>query len=238
MAKVKDPTTEKFQGKFLLPKGQFVETPEKSIAVTNFQDMEEINKSLEEYLVNRAKEKLSLEGKQSASKSTKIHHVDSWDVPGARFIDERAKAFFRTITGLKNSIVDLSWANVYQKGDYILPHAHSRSVGSVVYVVSMGDQDDSDPLAGKFAISDPRLPFCCLADGKYMSNSYMPDFKAGSMIVFPSTVVHLVTPYQGVKPRITIAWNINERILPPRTEADMIGIPPHPGKTGLLEKLK
>ncbi len=224
-------------GKALLPKGQYVETPEKTIAVTNFTDMEEFNAVLEAYLIDRATEKLEREAKQSSSKSTKIHHVDSWDVPGARFIDERAQTFFRTITGLQTSVVDLSWANVYQKGDYILPHAHSRSTGSVVYVVSMGDEDDSDPLSGKFSISDPRLSVCCLADGKYMSNNYMPNFKAGSMIVFPSSIVHMVSPYQGNRPRITIAWNINPAALPPRSAAESIGIPPHPGKAG-ARKLK
>lgn len=232
-AKRKDPSTDKFEGKFLLPKGQHVITPEKSIADTDFLDMEEMNKSLEEFLVAKAQEKLAREAKQSACKSTKIHHVDAWDVPGALFINERAKAFFRMITGFNTSSVDLSWANVYQNGDYIMPHAHSRSAGSVVYVVSMGDEDHTDPMSGKFAISDPRLPLCCPTQKNLMSSNYMPDFKAGSMIVFPSSVVHMVTPYRGTKPRITIAWNINEKALPPRNKEEHYGIPPHPGKAGI-----
>lgn len=228
MAK-KDPTLEKFQGRALLPKGQFVETPEKGIAHTIFPDMEEINRELAAYLTEKADERLGAEGKESSSKSTKIHHVDSWDVAGAHFLDERAKALFRTITGFDSAVVDLSWANIYRHGDYILPHAHSRAQGSVVYVVSMGDEDDSDPMSGKFAIADPRLPMCCLDDGKYMSNTYMPNFKPGSMIVFPASVVHMVTPYMGVKPRITVAWNINTHKLPPRSEQENYGIPVHPG---------
>jgi Putative 2OG-Fe(II) oxygenase len=217
----------------LLPKGQFVLTPEPNIAVTDFTDMAEMNAELEAFLTQHAKDKLGREGKQSSSKSTKVHHVDAWDIPSARFIDERAQALFREISGLKNSIVDLSWANVYQKGDYILPHAHSRSTGSVVYVVSMGDEDKADPLSGMFSISDPRLQVCCQAGGNYMSNNYMPDFKAGSMIVFPSDVVHMVTPYMGDRPRITLAWNINEKAQPPRSAEEIYGIPPHPGKAGI-----
>ncbi|MFT6556326.1 putative 2OG-Fe(II) oxygenase [Sneathiella sp.] len=226
----KDPTKQKFMGKSLLPFGQHVTTPEKHIAMTDFPDMEEMNRELEAYLMEKASEKLALEGKQSSAKSTKIHHVDAWDIPSAQFIDQRAQAFFRAITGLQTSVVDLSWANIYQKGDYILPHAHSRSTGSLVYVVSMGDEDDRDPMSGKFVISDPRLGVCCQADGTYMSNNFMPGFKAGSMIVFPSTVVHMVTPYQGNKPRITIAWNINDKALPKRSASESVGIPPHPGK--------
>ncbi|MEP4193708.1 MAG: putative 2OG-Fe(II) oxygenase [Sneathiella sp.] len=229
MAK-KDPTKQKFLGKNLLPVGQHVTTPEKHIATTDFGDMTEMNASLEAFLIQKAVERLERESKQSFSKSVKIHHVDTWDLPAARFIDERAQAFFRLITGLDKSVVDLSWANIYSHGDYIMPHAHSSSQGSVVYVVSMGDEDEEDPMSGKFLISDPRLPLCCQADGTYMSNSYMPDFKAGSMIVFPSSIVHMVTPYRGTRPRITLAWNINQAVLPPRTKQESIGIPPHPGK--------
>ncbi len=230
---VKDPSAQKFMGMSLLPRGQHVTTPEKHIATTDFPDMAGMNRELEDFLVKKAAERLQQEGKQSFSKSVKIHHVDAWDIPAAQFIDERAKAFFREITGFKTSVVDLSWANIYHKGDYIMPHAHSRSQGSVVYVVSMGDEDRQDPMSGKFLISDPRLPLCCQADGTYMSNSYVPDFKAGSMIVFPSSIVHMVTPYRGERPRITLAWNINEAELPPRSKEESIGIPPHPGKAGM-----
>ena len=237
LAKKKDVTTEKFQGRALLPKGQFVETPEKNIAHTVFTDLSKINETIGDFLIAKSSEKLTIQPKQSFSKSTKIHHVDSWNIPGARFLDERAKALFRAITGHETAIVDLSWANVYQKGDYILPHAHSRATASLVYVVSMGDDSCSDPMAGKFAIADPRLPVCCLEDGKYMSNSYMPGFQEGSMIIFPGNVVHLVTPYMGEKPRITLAWNINAKALPPRSEKEQYSIPPHPGRPEKIARL-
>ncbi len=230
---VKDPSAQKFMGMTLLPRGQHVTTPEKHIATTDFPDMENMNRELEDFLIRKAGERLEEQGKQSFSKSVKIHHVDAWDIPAARFIDKRARAFFRIITGFEKSVVDLSWANIYQEGDYIMPHAHSRSQGSVVYVVSMGDSDELDPMSGKFLISDPRLPICCQDGGTYMSNNYMPDFKAGSMIVFPASVVHMVTPYRGKHPRITIAWNINETALLPRSKEESIGIPPHPGKAGI-----
>ncbi|MBE7635327.1 hypothetical protein GUA87_00600 [Sneathiella sp. P13V-1] len=217
----------------LLPKGQFVLTPERGIAETTFPDMAEMNKELEEFLVPLAKARLEELGKQSASKSVKIHHVDAWDIPAARFIDKRAKAMFKEISGFKNAVVDLSWASVYFNGDYILPHAHSRSQGSVVYMVSLGDDSDDDPMSGKFMISDPRLQLCCQDDGKYMSNNYMPDLKEGSMIVFPASIVHMVTPYMGDRPRITLAWNINEKALPLRKGQEAYGIPPHPGKAGV-----
>lgn len=227
-----DPSKEKFMGKSLLPFGQHVTTPEKNIALTDFPDMQEMNKELEQFLLFKAAERLKREGKESSAKSTKIHHVDAWDLHSAQFINERAKAFFRLITGVENAVVDLSWASVYQHGDYIMPHAHSRSIGSVVYMVSEGDEDE-DLLSGKLVLSDPRLSVCCSADGTYMSNNFVPGFIPGSMIIFPSTVVHMVTPYKGKRPRITLAWNIVDKKLPPRKERESVGIPPHPGRAAM-----
>lgn len=224
-------------GRELLPKGQFVLTPEKNIAETTFLDMEDLNRELESFLMPYAQQRLAQTGKHSASKSVKIHHVDAWDLPAAKFLDARAQAMFREISGSKTSVVDLSWANIYFKGDYILPHAHSRSQGSVVYVVSLGDQSDDDPMSGKFTISDPRLALCRQGGEPIMNTNYMPDLKEGSMLVFPASVVHMVTPYMGDRPRITIAWNINDRELPPRQEMEARGIPPHPGKAGMKKLL-
>ncbi len=223
MSKVK----KTISGKTVWPKNLEIEKVDQTIATTYFPDMEKFNEKLIEFMVKRSQEKLDKEGKVSSSKSTKLHHIDTWAVPGAKLINERAQTFFRQMTGAESSVVDLSWGNVYRNGDYIMPHAHNRSTGSVVYVVSMGDIDD-DPMSGKFCISDPRLPICRARGDALMSNNYMPDFKAGSMIVFPSSVVHMVTPYKGKNPRITLAWNINAKQLTARPEADSIGIPKHP----------
>ena len=32
----------------------------------------------------------------------------------------------------------------------------------------------------------------------------------GSLVMFPDEVLHSVNPYHGVRPRITLAWNVNE----------------------------
>jgi hypothetical protein len=31
--------------------------------------------------------------------------------------------------------------------------------------------------------------------------------------MFPGAVVHAVNPYRGARPRITLAWNINEAVI-------------------------
>ena len=34
------------------------------------------------------------------------------------------------------------------------------------------------------------------------------------MVVFPSYITYLVSPYHGKRPRISIAWNLNKEAVP------------------------
>lgn len=214
------------------PGDQVVRQVDSTIALTHFDDMEALNAGLVDYLVRCEREKRANTPKDSFGiGGTKIYHVASWPVPAARLLDERAQAMFRKVVGHPTSAVDLSWANVYRAGDYILPHAHRRSTGSVVYVVSLGDIDAADRLSGRFAIADSRLPLCNHDDAIHKFTPCIPPLKTGSMIVFPSSVVHFVTPYRGEdKPRITLSWNINPQPLAGRPQDDDAGIPPHPDR--------
>jgi hypothetical protein len=204
-----------------------------AIAMTRFDDMLPLHDGLVGYLIAREQEMEAERSKQTgAAGGTKIYHVDSWQVPGARLLDQRAQALYREIVGQKTSAVDLSWGNVYRAGDYILPHAHRRSHGSVLYMLSIGDRDPDDPLSGRFGFADPRLPMCCRESAEIMTTPHFPQMRPGSMIVWPSTVVHFATPYRGeTRPRITISWNINKAPLPRRPSDDeQLGIPDHPDR--------
>ncbi len=215
------------------PGDQVIHQVDSTIALTHFDDMEALNVGLVDYLVRCEREKRANTPKDSFGVGgTKIYHVDAWPVPGARLLDERAQAMFREVVGQQpTSAVDLSWANVYRAGDYILPHAHHRSTGSVVYVLSLGDIDAADLLSCRFAIADSRLPLCNHVDAIHKFAPCFPALKPGSMIVFPSSVVHLVTPYRGEdRPRITMSWNINAQPLAGRPQDDDAGIPPHPDR--------
>ncbi len=213
------------------PEGQEIRQVDSSIAITDFDDMEEFHGGLVDYLVRREQERRAHKPKQTAAAGgTKIHHIDTWPVPGARLLDERAQEFYRRGVGHATSAVDLSWSNVYRAGDYILPHAHYRSTGSVLYMLSVGDRDEKDMLSGRFAFADPRMPLCCRESPDRMSTPHFPELKPGSMVLFPSTVVHMVTPYVGQKtPRITMTWNVNTEPLAERPASDATReIPPRP----------
>lgn len=221
------------EGRPVWPRGQKVLRIDPAIAMTRFDDMIPFHDGLIAYLIAREREKSAQRAKQTrAAGGTKIYHVDSWPVPGARLLDQRAQALYRRIVGQPTSAVDLSWGNVYRAGDYILPHAHRRSQGSVLYMLSIGDQDGEEPLNGRFGFADPRLPMCCREVAEIMTTPHFPPLKPGSMIIFPSTVVHFATPYGGeTKPRITLSWNINKAPLPDRPDDDeRRGIPAHPGR--------
>lgn len=215
------------------PDGQKIARVDPSIAITRFDDMLPFHQGLTDYLIAREQEKEAERTKQTgAAGGTKIYHVDSWRVPGARLLDQRAQALYREIVGQETSAVDLSWGNVYRAGDYILPHAHRRSHGSVLYMLSMGDPDEGDPLSGRFGFADPRLPMCCREAADIMTTPYFPQLRPGAMVVFPSTMVHFATPYRGeTRPRITISWNINKAPLPGRPADDAErGITAHPDR--------
>ena len=141
------------------PDDLIVRNVDTTVMTTRFRDMGNLVDGLIEYLVEREREIRAAGPLECAGVGgTKIYHVDSWAVPGAKLLDQRAQAFFRQSTGNATSAVDLSWANVYRAGDYILPHVHRRSTGSVVFVLTLGDEHESDPLQGRFGIADARLP--------------------------------------------------------------------------------
>jgi len=219
------------EGHPVWPEGQEILQIDPAIAMTRFEDLLPFHDGLIDYLIAREGEKRAQGAKQTeAAGGIKIHHIDSWRVPGARLLDQRAQALYRQIVGQTTSAVDLSWGNVYRAGDYILPHAHRRSQGSVVYMLSIGDHDEEDQLSGRFGFADPRLPMCCQDTAEIMTTPHFPQLRPGSMIIFPSTVVHFATPYRGeTRPRITLSWNLNKTPLPSRPDDDEArGITAHP----------
>lgn len=145
---------------------------------------------------------------------TKIHHLEKWVSTEAELITARAMLLFRKVLHCEQAVVDLSWANVYRAGDYCLPHSHLRSTASVVYCLDPGDEDPDDTQAGRFCFVDPRLRDCCQHQEGCVTTPFFPGMAAGTMLIFPSQLVHSVNPYGGNQPRITLSWNINKNMLP------------------------
>jgi uncharacterized protein (TIGR02466 family) len=110
------------------------------------------------------------------------------------------------------------WANVNRAGHGNQFHTHPGALWSVSYYVDDGGIDTDPGLGGEFEIMDPRgvapsmyapqLTFPgpdCLAQGE--SQRISP--RAGTLVLFPSWLLHGVCPYRGSRERISIAVNFS-----------------------------
>jgi hypothetical protein len=185
-----------------------------TIISTRFTDTELYHPRLAACILERAGHKRT--GKQyfRGAGGTKTYHVDQWNCSEADLIHARALALFRRALNCTDAVVDLSWANVYRRGEYCMPHSHLRSTASIVYFLESGDDDPDDPLSGRFYFADPRLPGCCKEEADKMTTPTIPDTAPGTMIIFPSQVIHCVNPYSGERPRMTMSWNVSQTAVP------------------------
>jgi len=110
-----------------------------------------------------------------------------------------------------------AWANINGQGHANHPHHHPGAFWSGVYWVDSGD-GPGDGRGGELELHDPRgiLPgfFApqlrvaipgCLSAG-------LTDYAAaetGTMVLFPSWLVHAVREYRGIRPRISVAFNFS-----------------------------
>ena len=149
------------------------------------------------------------------SGGTKILHLQQWLSTEAELITARATALFKRVLDAERAVIDISWANVYRTGDYCVPHSELRATASVVYCLDPGDEDLDDPRSGRLCFVDPRLRQCCQEQEGCMTTAFLPEMVAGTMLIYPSQLVHVVNPYTGRRPRITMSWNINKAATPP-----------------------
>ncbi len=164
---------------------------------------------------------LELENDQTLAKSfggytgsSKVYHLDRWACPEAALIQARAQALFKRVVGAKTAAVDLSWGNIYRRGDYCMPHSHIRAMASVVYFLDLGTEATEGHGHGRFCFADPRLQVCCQNEADAMTSPCGPIVRNGTMIIFPGKVVHFVDVYNDPGTRITLSWNINPSEIP------------------------
>lgn len=98
-----------------------------------------------------------------------------------------------------------AWAMVYRQGAWSRPHVHPGNHWSGIYVVSAGRKQTG----GEIVFYDPRPAAAVLpVPATDLGVDLVIESHAGLMLVFPSWLVHSVTPYVGTRPRITIAFNV------------------------------
>lgn len=99
------------------------------------------------------------------------------------------------------------WANVNEAGDWNAPHHHLPTDWSGVFWVDA--ENDEDVEKGKIP------PGCLLfvdplpipeGYGRSGVNCYLP--KNGCLVIFPSYLVHMVTPHRSSRSRISMSFNL------------------------------
>jgi len=184
---------------------KFCEEP--LMVATDFLDAAVVNKKIYDRVLELEEEGSLVH--TFANAGSKVRHIHKWDCPEASFLEDRVKYLFEYITGQKAQI-DLGWANVSRKHDYLAGHSHLGTLASIVYMLEPGDPaTDENPLSGRLSFLDPRVPDCCPEEPDRLTMEVATQMNAGTMVMFPAWVVHQVHPYFGDKIRITLAWNVN-----------------------------
>lgn len=101
-----------------------------------------------------------------------------------------------------------AWANLFTRGVYFNPHTHADAAWSGVYYVDAGDSGAAH--GGMLMLRDPRVGAGMVAsptNGFDSADAYEVAPRTGALVIFPSWLVHWVTPYQGDRPRISVSFN-------------------------------
>jgi uncharacterized protein (TIGR02466 family) len=109
-----------------------------------------------------------------------------------------------------NADVDTeSWANVSSRGGYHVVHSHSGYSWSGVYYVDDGGARETD--GGRIELIDPRTNVSIPGVESQNEARLSLTPKSGLMIMFPSWLQHYVTPHEGDRDRVSIAFNLRIR---------------------------
>lgn len=181
--------------------------PEPTVLHTVFEDHDKYNPRLVERLLELEKDPDFTHRMQIGG--SKIRHVHEWGIPEADLLNARAINFFARAVGSEDVVMQLSWASITRKNEYLSIHSHDHCLASVVYMLTPGNPNPELFVDGKLALADPRLPECCDREEGSVTKEVYPDMVEGAMVLFPSYIMHHVHLYTGDEPRISIAWNFN-----------------------------
>lgn len=200
------------------PEGQAIKPwIERAILVTRFTDTARYHAELVAKVLALETDPEFAKRWAEGAGGAKVYDLPRWGSAAADLIHARALTLFRKGTGQKRAAVDISWATLYRNGDFCMPHSHLRALAGIVYFLDFGDEKPENQKSGRFLFADPRLKVCCGQEPGRMTSPSAPKLRPGTMILFPGEVIHMVNPYFGKRPRITLSWNINAAPIPGET---------------------
>ncbi len=101
-----------------------------------------------------------------------------------------------------------AWGNLLRAGDAFSPHTHANAAFSGVFFADAGDSGSSE--GGLLCLRDPRAGAAMVitAANRFDSACVVELVPAtGVLYIFPSWLLHWVSPYRGARPRVSISFN-------------------------------
>ncbi|MDE1167944.1 MAG: TIGR02466 family protein [Pseudomonas sp.] len=111
-----------------------------------------------------------------------------------------------------------AWANINHKGHSNTLHGHPGSYWSAVYWVDDGGREDDVSVGGDLEFLDPRgiaptllNPALRMRIEGCLGAGYLETVtpRSGTLLMFPSWLMHAVRRYEGDRPRISVAFNFS-----------------------------
>ncbi len=106
------------------------------------------------------------------------------------------------LAGFRNPIISQVWMQQYTKGCFMTPHNHGMTGFSAIYYIKF---DPEEHEATRFI-----SPVSDFINGD--NHEFRPEVNKGTLIFFPSMLMHYVRPNQSDKPRAILSFNIDERL--------------------------
>jgi uncharacterized protein (TIGR02466 family) len=123
-------------------------------------------------------------------------------------LDLRVQDYFDKIISPANNItpyITQSWLNYTEKNQYHHKHQHPNSLVSGVFYINCHEEHDKIKFfKDKYQIIKPEIKDWNI----WNSESWWFSVKTGDVILFPSSLTHMVETKQGDNTRISLAFNV------------------------------
>jgi len=123
-------------------------------------------------------------------------------------LDLRVKDYFNKVISPTDAIspyITQSWLNYTEKNQYHHKHAHPNSLVSGVFYINCDDKFDKIKFFNdKYSTIKPEVKDWNI----WNSETWWFSVKTGDVILFPSSLTHMVETKQGDNTRISLAFNV------------------------------